>query len=173
MDGVRVEIGACRCPRTPHPDGDWVELEPRLTVPMGKAAWAAIGQAEGEPGDTELVIANVFLRYGIRRWSFVDEHGLARSITHDSINELLDWATGHEVAQKAAELYGEDLFRPFVNEIAKLLPHGPTDDSTPATTEPPTTATTSTTTSGSKRPKHSKRSSRRASDGTPSEVPAR
>lgn len=160
---VRVIVGACRCPGTPHGD-DWVELAPRLGVVAGAAAMAAIKAAEATESEMEAAIAASFLRHGITAWSFtgeLDKHGYrpTLAITNDTIASNLDWATSAELAEKANELYAEDLFRPLARRLAPSLEHGLTGESTSVTTD-----------SGVKAPKPSRPSSQPATAGTPSEV---
>ena len=40
MDGVRIDVGGCRCPGSPHAS-DWVELRPTADPAIGAAVMAA------------------------------------------------------------------------------------------------------------------------------------
>lgn len=161
---VRVAVGDCRCPGKPH-DHDWVALAPKLSLTAGAAAMAAIGAAETTEAEMEAAIASSFLRHGIVAWSFTGppgEDGKREGvpITNANIDRLLDWATAHEVAEKANELYAQDLFRPLASRLAPSLVNGQTGGSTSATTG-----------SGATPPRRSPRSSPTGSAGKPSADP--
>lgn len=162
---VRVPLQtSCPCPGTPHEE-EWVDLAPRLGITAGAAAWAAINAAEPTNSEIEAAIGHAFLRHGIVAWSFTGEaepDGRRPSvpITNETIADLLDWGSASEVAERANELYSEDLFRPLARRLSASSPSGPTGESTSATTD-----------SGDTPPTPSKRSSRAATAGTPSGVP--
>jgi hypothetical protein len=166
-DPVRVPVGPCRCPGTPHGGGDWVDLAPRLSATAGAAAMAAMRSAEFNAADVEAALARAFLRHNITAWSFTGEPGEdgrreAVPVTNAAIDELLDWASAHEVAEKCDELYADDLMRPLLSRLAASSGGGPTAASTSATTG-----------SGERAATPSSRSSRAATaDGKPSEAPA-
>lgn len=157
---VRVDVGACRCPGSPHAS-DWVLLRPALTVPMGAAAMAAIRATPGTQAEQEGAIAEVFLHMGIVGWSFVGPALVPEEVTPANIDRLLPWGQGgFEVSNRAADLYGGDLFAPFVATLATPSPPGPTDGSTSAS--PP---------SSSSPPRRQRRSSPNGTAGRASEVP--
>jgi hypothetical protein len=112
------------------PDGNWVRLAPRLSVPMGAAVMAAIRNAESTESEVEAAIAAAFLRHGIVEWSFKNGEGQPAPISNATINEHLDWVTAHEVAEKCNDLYAADLFRPLLQRMAKSSPTGLKDVST-------------------------------------------
>ena len=120
------------------PDGNWVRLASKLSLTAGAGVMAAIRGAESTESEVEAAIAATFLRHGIVEWSFTteDKDGkkLPVPITNATIDDRLDWATAHEVAEKCNELYAADLFRPLVQRMAKSSPTGPKD----ASTSPPT-----------------------------------
>jgi len=111
---------------------DWVRLAPRLSLPAGAAVMSAIRNAESTESEVEAAIAAAFLRHGIVDWSFTDADGKPVPITNATIEDRLDWATAHDVAEKCNELYAADLFRPLVSKMAKSSPSGPTGTSTSA-----------------------------------------
>lgn len=157
---IRVDVGSCRCPGSPH-DSDWVLLRPSLTVPMGAAAMAAIRATPSTQAEQEGAIAEVFLHMGIVGWSFVGPALVPEDITAANIDRLLPWNRGgFEVSNRAADLYGGDLFAPFVPMSPTSSPPGSTDDSTSASPE-----------SLSSHRKPSKRSSPNGTAGRASEVP--
>ena len=115
----------------PIGEHDWVRLAPRLSLTAGAGVMAAIRGAESTESEVEAAIAAAFLRHGIVEWSFTteDKDGkkLPVPITNATIDDRLDWATAHEVAEKCNELYAADLFRPLVSRMAKSSPTGPKD----------------------------------------------
>ena len=136
----RVAVGGCRCPGAPHPD-DWVELEPRPTFPMGTAFHAAIPEAAGDSVVLQGLWARVFIRFGVKRWSFVDDDGSAVDISVESAERLLPWADGGRTVVDAADrLYTAELLRPSLGRTSKSSRGGQMDGSTS-----PTPATGSTT----------------------------
>lgn len=161
---VRVPVGACRCPRTPHTEGDWVDLAPRMTLPIGVAAWYVI-QHSHDPAELQGKLAETYLRLGIVGWSFTDENERPIAFDPDRVDEFLPlWEGGFTVAMRADALYSEDLTLPLASAMAKLRessPDGPTDSSTSASPDisprPPT---------------RSRRSSHNGTAGKPSEAPA-
>lgn len=161
-EAVRVAVGACRCPGTPHGE-DYVLLEPRLTVPLAAAAMGAIRTSDATQPAVEGAIAGVFVSpFAIREWSFTNAEGEPIAITIANVAELLPWTEGGmEVAERADALYSADLFAPLVRRLSKPSNSGPTPDSTSPIPF-----------SSRKRQKRSKRSSLTPTAGKPSEDPA-
>lgn len=157
---VRVDIGECRCPGTPHP-GDAVFLHPSVTIPIGQAAFSALdGMTTG--AEYQGILAQIYLHFGITGWTFTDAEGVSVPVTSANIDERLTWAHGgHTVAQRADELYSADVFAPLAARLSMSSGGGPKGPSTSATLP-----------SGSKRPKHSRPSSPNGSAGRPSVAPA-
>ena len=60
----RVELGGCRCPGTPHPDGDWIEL--RTVTPWG----AIVDAGEAESTSEQFLIAAAAT---IVAWNLLDD----------------------------------------------------------------------------------------------------
>ena len=165
--GISVDVGACRCPGKPH-TSDEVLLAPKLTVPMGAAAMAALGGQTTVAGN-QAVLTEVWFSPpplgGIIAWSFVEKNGddIERiPITPENIARLLPWGDGgYEIASKIDELYGPELFRP-------LAPRPPE----PSPTGPMVVETSASSTNGSKPAKPSRPSSLSDTEvGKPSEVP--
>lgn len=155
-----VNVGTCRCPGVPHPDGDTVSLFPRVPLTMGVAFMAMVGDG----GSKDIIMgkmANILLPFGIEGWSFIDEQGkpvpAEAPIPTAVLERWLPFAEGGwEVAERAMELYQEALMRPLLRLQSKSSQRGPTGVSMP-----PNPAT------GSRHPKHSKRSSPNGMDGQP------
>jgi hypothetical protein len=143
-DPIAVPVGACRCPGTPHVDGDTVYLAPKMTIPMGIAAWHVVRNAT-DAADLEGRLANVYLHFGITGWTFVDRESPdvdPRPVRWDpdKAEDLIEkylplWEGGFTVAQAADGLYGEAIFFPLASardQLRKSSQTGPTADSTPA-----------------------------------------
>lgn len=128
----------------------WVELHPKVTIPIGIAALSVIKQGGGQ-AVIEAGLAEVYLRYGIARWSFPD------AVTPEAIATRLPYgAGGLEVAEAADALYSEDVIRPLALRLARSLP-----------STPPPRSTSASSRTGSKHQTHSGRSSRNGTAGKP------
>lgn len=155
----KVELEGCRCPGAPH-SRDWVEVIERASVPLGAAVIAVIREAEGDAGVAEGRMAEMCLRFGIARWSFVDADGLPEPVDAESIGRLLGFVDGYAVADRVMALHGDEVLRPLVSRTSTRSQGGQTDGSTS-----PTPAT------GTRPRKPSTPSSPTPTDGTPSGVP--
>lgn len=159
---VTVRGGDCPCPGQPH-TSETVYLEPHLTATMGVAAMATIRQSRAHRADMLGALSGVFLRTGIRRWTFTDAEGQPIPITPDAIEELLPWSHGGmELVTEADNLYSEDLFLPLAVTTRASSPPIATANSTPAI--PP---------SGPEPPTSPSRSSRNGTAGKVSAAPGR
>ena len=139
-DAVRVGIGACRCPGTPH-DEDEVFLAPDAPLAVGLAAYQAISDAQDDPAALQTGIGRAFVRYGVVRWNILEQlaDGTTQParVTPDAVEARLTWAAGGAaVADAAAELYMGPVFDPLVQRSRTQRRSGPTDDSTSASPEP-------------------------------------
>ncbi len=126
-DPVWVSLGPCECPDTPH-DEDEAFLRPRLTV---EDALDAMGYLASDQTDeqTGTLIAKVFLR-GIESWNIQNDEGeiIPLSAIWDG---SLEWATTLKpIADAAADLYGEELYRPLVKARQASSRNGQTVRST-------------------------------------------
>jgi len=153
---VPVCVGACHCPGTPHPDGDFVYLRPKLGLREGiilqepVADWLNVPAAD-RPGQ-EYMRAELSERYlilGIAEWNLTDEDG-AIVVNPLSIREHLlnDFDRAEPAAEKGDELYSDVALGPLRKLVAM---------SSKATSNNGSTSPTSIT--SRKRRKPSKRSS--------------
>lgn len=134
---VKVEVGPCRCmPDFPH-GTDWVELTPNLSVPLGAAVYAAIRSAGSDDVRLQGLMAQAYLLFGIKRWSFTDDAGDPVRVEHsatdwaDTVDQWLPWGMGgKEVAEKADSLYSDEVLRPFLSRPSTQSPDGQMDGST-------------------------------------------
>lgn len=151
LDLVPVPIGVCPCPGTPHADGDIVYLAPVLSTPGGMAASAAIREGLTDQVLLAEKLGGIWLRHGIRTWTFLDAEGDPVPVSTDAADDLLPWGKGGRlVADKADELYAQDVLAPFMEAVkqAKRSQRGPTPKTASSTPAP----TSSTRTSRKKRP---------------------
>ena len=137
-------IVPCPCPGTPHPDGDTVTLRDKPTLHMGTTAfgWANMQATEKKPTSGD--IAELYLRDGIVAWTFLEEDGTPKPVTEETIDWLLDdFTLAYPVADKAADVYTDIIFRPLVDLMPKASKRtrasrrssssGPTESSTSVT----------------------------------------
>ena len=131
---VEVVVGPCECPGTPHPDGDLVYLAPSLSMAGGMAAQGVIAEAAGDVIRLQELLANVWLRHGVVGWNFLDEQGQPVPLTESTLATALPFGKGGRlVAERADDLYAEDILAPLVERVATLSKRGPTTSSRPVT----------------------------------------
>lgn len=167
MSTTRVPVGACRCPGSPHQEGDWVDLRDEATIDIGAAIYAAVASVGDNAPLMQVEMTRAYLRYGIAAWSFVDAKGQPipiRPRDPDFFDEVIAVLLplgngGFEVADKADALYTATTLRPLMTrQSSTRSPGGQTGGSTS-----PTRA------SLPKRRTRSGSSSRRSTGGKPSE----
>jgi hypothetical protein len=148
-----VKVGPCRCPGTPHPDGDTVSLDTQLSTPAGIAAQAALMEGSSwEERYAGMVMG--LMRFSVRDWTLRDENG-AIPITAANVDQHLPWLRGgKEVAAAITELHQASILDPFVEafnrqQSAKKTPT--TDSSLDGSTD--SSLTSPTPISPRKRPK--------------------
>lgn len=150
---IGVNIGACQCPGTPHPDGDEVHLRERLGLAAGVQLQGIVLQGNAlkrNLEETTGLLMEAYLKVGVAAWNLRDADGKPLPVTPETIAEQLlsDFVRATPVAEKADELYMGPVIGPLVNGAARSSPTTPTGTST------------SRTASGSqKSPRQSKRSS--------------
>lgn len=123
LPDVPVVIGPCECPGEPHDDGDVVYLSPVLSAPGGMAAQGAIEAADGGRDLVRLqeLLWRVYRDHGITSWNLVDEDGEPVPLTSENLEQALPFGKGGRlVADKADDLYAQDVLTPFVERIERL-----------------------------------------------------
>lgn len=131
---VSVELGACYCPGEPHADGDVVYLAPQLSMPGGMAAQAAINEGIKDSMVMQERLAAIWTRFGIVGWNLLDERGQPIPVTAENIAAALPYGKGGRlVADKADDLYAEDILAPLVQRLESISGTGPTNGSTSRT----------------------------------------
>ena len=147
LDDVPVPVGACLCPGTPHPDGDVVYLAPLLSTMGGQAAQGAIAEAE-DVSRLEELLWRVYRDHCITGWNFVDADGDPVPLTPDNKERGLPFAKGGRlVAEKADELYAQDVLAPLQARLAAATKSA----KRPARSEPGSTTTGRPATSSTRR----------------------
>lgn len=133
---VEVRLEACYCPGTPH-EADLVYLAPALSMAGGMAAQSAIGEGISDPIRLQELLAEVWLRHGVVSWNLVDEAGDPVPVTRDNAIAALPYGKGGRlVADRADDLYAEDILAPLVARLKSTSPRGRTNGSTSATRKP-------------------------------------
>lgn len=141
---VPVRMGACRCPDTPHSEGDFAYLKPQADLALGLAANQVVAEAvdaqrlNGSSLTAEQAFEMMQVRlgvsyaiHGIAAWDLLDEHGKPLVINAATVGAI-KWTEIEPVADKAAMLYSEEVLRPLVARLSKLSRPGRTDGSTSA-----------------------------------------
>ena len=138
---VPVAVGACRCPGAPHPDGDVVFLSPTLPLRGGLLAeatmlrvWSNLDTSGRVPTQTEKSLEieaglrEVYVRYGVREWNFLDEMGPV-PVTEATIDArlLADFSLARPVSEKADSLYTPSVLDPLLARLSKSSPTTRTD----------------------------------------------
>lgn len=131
---IEVPIGPCECPGTPHPDGDLVYLAPALSMAGGMAAQGVIAEAAGDSVRLQELLAALWLKHGVVGWNLLDDAGQPVEITDASLATALPYGKGgRQVAERADDLYAEDILAPLVERANALSKRGPTTSTRPAT----------------------------------------
>lgn len=126
---------ACPCEGTPHPDGDTVELRPKLGLAAGIEIQSSVRQAIGQPDGVIVgILVEGYVRHGILAWSFVDRDGAPVDVTPETIQSwvLDDFTLASPVAELADTLYEDAVLGPLVRAAANSSPTTLTASSTSA-----------------------------------------
>lgn len=109
---VQVPLGACTCPNTPHPDGDYVKLLPKLG--MARSLAVIRSSAFDDIALAEMALGVGYARFGIVEWNLVDEAGKDVPIDGDSLERFSETDPRTiMVAIKGDELYGAEVVAPL------------------------------------------------------------
>lgn len=137
MNEIEVPIGECRCPNSPHPDGDVVWMRDKPDLAMALAARSAMHQSSPLMGEASAAVWSVYIRHGVVRWNLLDEKGKAIPVTFDTIlDRMADWLHGGEiVSNRGSELYHESIFLPPAKPGSSSQPPTPSNGSTPRSPE--------------------------------------
>lgn len=131
-DPIPVPLGSCYCPGTPH-DEDTVYLAPQLSMAGGMAAQSAITAGFDDSLRLQEMLAEVWIRFGVVSWNLTDEDG-PLEVTPENVARALPYGKGGRlVAEKADDLYAEDILAPLVQRLGTTSPRGRTNGSTSRT----------------------------------------
>lgn len=123
-----VEGLECRCPGTPHPDGDTVWLRAELGPEGGYAVLRALHAAGGTDFLQEK-LGRAYAEHGIVDWTFLDADGEPVPCTPENI-ALLSWPVLYPVAERGDVLYAQEFLAPLVARQPPSSPNGRTARST-------------------------------------------
>lgn len=130
---VAVPLEACYCPGTPHEDGDVVFLAPTLSMAGGMAAQSAMTAGFTDAIRLQEMLATIWIRHGVVGWNLVDEDG-PLEVNERNVEMALPYGKGGRlVAEKADDLYAEDILAPLVQRQRNISRGGRTAPSTSAT----------------------------------------
>lgn len=134
---VEVRLEACYCPGSPH-EADLVYLAPALSMAGGMAAQSAVLAGFEDQLELQEMLARVWIRHGVVAWNLVDEKGEPVEVNAANVAAALPYGKGGRlVADRADDLYAEDILAPLVQRLKNTSRRGPTNGSTSAT-RPPT-----------------------------------
>jgi len=135
-DPVEVRLPACYCPGSPH-EADLVYLAPALSMAGGMAAQAAIAEGIGDPIRLQELLAEVWMRHGVISWNLVDESGPI-PVNAANVAAALPYGKGGRlVADRADDLYAEDILAPLAERVRNNSPRGRTNGLTSVTPRSP------------------------------------
>jgi hypothetical protein len=151
---VEVRLEACFCPNAPH-DSDIVYLAPSLSMAGGMAAQSAISAGLTDSLKLQELLAEVWIRHGVVGWNLLDEDGDDLPVTPATIAAALPYGKGGRlVAERADDLYAEDILAPLVQRLKSTSRRGSNNDSTsPTPTRTRTRRSPSSTATTAKAPR--------------------
>ena len=167
-------IGECLCPGTPHtepgfalgvpiPDGDVALLRPRLTLEGSLEVASMLTNTDLLSDEARFLsrLGAICLWDGLLWWNLQDDDGQPIPVSREVLRSgALDWGeTLEPLANKAADLYGEEALRPLARMAAS------TKEVATSSGSGRTGRSTSPTSTRSSSPR--KRSSRSTTGGTP------
>ena len=148
---IEVNIGACTCPGTPHPDGDLVYLREKMGLAGGSILTSIVSDyltmpSEERPPTSSLTAALrvSYVEQGVTGWNLTGEGEFDLPFSAENLRAQIldDYARGTVVADKADELYYEAVLAPLLARVAQL--------SQPTPTKPRTSRTRSSRAKGSR-----------------------
>ena len=130
---IVVDIGPCECAGQPH-ETDLVYLAPALSMSGGMAAQGAIHASGGDTLRLQELLADIWVRHGVVGWNLLDDKGQPIPLTPDNIARALPYGKGGRlVAERADDLYAEDILAPLVHRLQALSQPGRTPSGRRAT----------------------------------------
>lgn len=147
---VEVRLDGCYCPGTPH-EVDLVYLAPQLPMAGGMAAQSAINDGLDDSLLLQALLAEVWVRFGVVGWNLLDDVGADVPLNAANIKAALPFGKGGAlVAERADELYAQDILAPLVARLPSTSRRGLTNGSTsrqgPTRTRKPSSRSSTVTT---------------------------
>ena len=125
---VEVRLDACYCPGTPH-EADIVYLAPSLSMAGGMAMNGVIAMFGDDPIRLQEQLAEMWIRHAVIGWNLVDEAG--NDLPLINVAAALPYGKGGRlVAERADDLYAEEVLAPLVARLKSTSKRGPTNGST-------------------------------------------
>jgi len=145
---VRVPLGPCTCPGTPH-EQDEVYLRPKLGMARALAIIRTL--PVNDIAVTEMQLALGYARFGIESWNLSNGTGKPMEVDGEHLTRFAEEdPRAIVVAMRGDDLYSEEVMAPLRSMAAASSPTSSTTDETSATNG---------TKSSTKRRKRSKQSS--------------
>ena len=133
---IEVSLGSCYCPGSPH-ETDIVYLAPALSMAGGMAAQSVINEGMTDPLKLQEGLAEIWLRHGVVGWNLVDEQGESLPLDRASISAALPYGKGGRlVAERADDLYAEDILAPLAERVRTISQRSRTVGSISPTRKP-------------------------------------
>jgi len=129
---VRVPIGPCTCPGTPHAEGDWVELRPRLG--MARSLAVIRSAALNDPAVAEMQLVIGYTRFGIADWNLTNGNSQKMELDGEHLEKFSESdPRAVIVAMRGDELYAEEVVAPLRSMASSSLATSPTTAETSPT----------------------------------------
>lgn len=139
-------IGDCACPGSPHtspsivqgvpvPDGDVALFRPRLTLEGSLEVAAMLANTDLLADESRFMarLGKICLTDGLVWWNLQDDEGKPIPVSRAVLESgALSWdETLEPLANKAADLYGEEALRPLARMADSTRPVAPSSESGP------------------------------------------
>lgn len=133
---VTVPLGPCMCPGTPHPDGDEVQLRPKLG--MARALAVIRTAAFDDVAVAEMQLAIGYARFGIAGWNLSNGDGKTMEVDGEHLTAFAETdPRAVLVALRGDELYADEVLAPLRTMAVASSRTTPTTDATSATNGTP------------------------------------
>lgn len=141
-----INIGACTCPGTPHPDGDLLEMRDKLGLAGGSVLTSIALDYIQTPMVQRHPVANLiadlrvaYVEQGAIGWNLLGEDGEPLPFTPDNLKAqvLEDYSRGVAAADAGDQMYYGAVLAPLLAEVQKLSQPTPAKPKTSATRSSP------------------------------------
>ncbi len=131
-ESVRVPLGPCTCPGTPH-EQDEVHLRPKLGMARALAIIRTL--PVNDLAVTEMQLALGYARFGIESWNLSNGTGLPMEVDGEHLTRFAEEdPRAIVVAMRGDELYADEVMAPLRSLGAASSQTSPETDETLATT---------------------------------------